>query len=315
MTARKLLLWVALALGLASPAAAQNLPMLIPPPAGGAAFTGVGDVLSGAKIYWGTRAYTAAYATAGSNMLNVRRNSDNVACDFKAASTGGLGVTTATCDSSTLGGITAATFCAATTCYVTEAYDQTGNGNSPVQSTAGAQPPLNLSYQNSLPCVQWLSSRSSFLEVAALATNITQPFSVTAIAERTAAFTQLEAIAWGLGSGATWVSGFQNAANTVVIYASSANITQTASDSVMHSIQILTNSAAAQMIVDNSAGTAGAAGAGFLGTAAPVYFGQWNNSNYTDGGTCEFAAYNATTFTSTQYGNLRTNEKAYWNTP
>ena len=53
---------------------------------------------------------------------------------------------------------TAATFCASTTCYVTEWYDQTGNGNNVTQSTNGNQPALLFNCIGSLPCVGYSSS-------------------------------------------------------------------------------------------------------------------------------------------------------------
>ena len=42
--------------------------------------------------------------------VNVRRASDNVACDFNVSTAGGFGVTTATCNSSTQGGVSFGTF-------------------------------------------------------------------------------------------------------------------------------------------------------------------------------------------------------------
>lgn len=183
-------------------------------------YTGPGDVVSGATAWYGLRAYNAAYATAKSKAVNLRRASDNATCDFDVATTGALGVsdsgcgtgvglslaafatqdatctgtiasTTMTCASasstphagSTLTGtgitqpsyiVSCGTFTGgAGTCtlnaaqtvsvgetitmtyglYVTEAYDQSGNGHNIIQSTAGNQPQLLTSsgpYPNSL---------------------------------------------------------------------------------------------------------------------------------------------------------------------
>lgn len=76
----------------------------------GATYTGPGDVVSGATAWYGLRAYNAAYAATPGKSVNLRRASDNVACDVNVATTGGLGLTTATCNSSTQGGITPAAF-------------------------------------------------------------------------------------------------------------------------------------------------------------------------------------------------------------
>jgi hypothetical protein len=78
--------------------------------ASGATYTGPGDIVSGATAFYGLRAYNAAYAATPGLAVNVRRASDNVACDVNVATTGGFGLTTATCNSSTQGGITPSAF-------------------------------------------------------------------------------------------------------------------------------------------------------------------------------------------------------------
>lgn len=106
--------WLVLAILLvASPAQAQRMMVLGaggPFTAAAAGYTGPGDIVSGATAFYGLRAYNAAYAATPGKSVNVRRASDNVACDINVATTGGLGLTTATCNSSTQGGITYSAF-------------------------------------------------------------------------------------------------------------------------------------------------------------------------------------------------------------
>lgn len=58
----------------------------------GPSYTGPGDIVSGATAWYGLRAYNAAYATAGSNAINVRRASDNTTSNIAVLSTGALNV-------------------------------------------------------------------------------------------------------------------------------------------------------------------------------------------------------------------------------
>lgn len=73
---------------------------------GGGGYTGPGDIVSGASMWFGVRAYNAAYATANSKLINVERQSDSSTCDILAATGGGTGVT-GNCSTSGNNGLTA----------------------------------------------------------------------------------------------------------------------------------------------------------------------------------------------------------------
>lgn len=89
---------------------------------GGAAFSGVGDAFPSAAFWAGLEAYTAAVAATGTQRsIKLLRASDNVECDILIATTGFLGLTTSTCNSSTQGGITPIAFAGT---------DATGNATS-----------------------------------------------------------------------------------------------------------------------------------------------------------------------------------------
>lgn len=105
----------AAALLIASPASAQRMMVL---GAGGPfsaaappSYTGPGDIVGSALGWWGLRGYSGAVAATGTQpSVNVRRSSDNVACDILIATNGDLGLTISTCNSSTQGGISPTAF-------------------------------------------------------------------------------------------------------------------------------------------------------------------------------------------------------------
>ena len=76
-----------------------------------AAYTGPGDVVSGALGWWGLRAYNMAYATGSNNAANIRRASDNSTMNIVILSSGAFDIATAntfagtdaTCSGSTSG--------------------------------------------------------------------------------------------------------------------------------------------------------------------------------------------------------------------
>lgn len=82
------------------------------PPAAGAAYSGPGDVVSGAQLWYScTRGYSAAYATGSNKACNLRRASDNATQDFNVLSNGNFDTagansfagTDATCNASISG--------------------------------------------------------------------------------------------------------------------------------------------------------------------------------------------------------------------
>jgi hypothetical protein len=115
-------------------------------------YTGPIDIVANPTVFYALRAGSAAIAAAGTQKLvNLRRASDSVACDFLVASSGGFGVTTSTCNSSTQGGITptafAGTDATATCTLATTTATCTGASSTPhvgsaIAGTGLAQPCL-----------------------------------------------------------------------------------------------------------------------------------------------------------------------------
>lgn len=266
-------------------------------------FSGSGNTLASAYAYWScARAYTAAYASGGGNACDIIRASDSATCTTKFASTGFLDVTTAYCNSNTQS-VTA--FCTATTCKVTKAYDQSGATNCGVtvacdatQSTDANRPVLNLSGLSGKVCMTFAGGQS----LVTLTTNLNQPMSMSAIAERTGATTSFNDIL-GLDTNVQFL--FNAAANQAGIYAGNVGAAQavSASDNAYHAFQMVLNGASSIVVVDGSATTGLNPGANTL--ANPITIGNANNP--LNGSFCEGRLDN-TAYNATQYGNLNSNQ-------
>jgi hypothetical protein len=100
-------------------------PHLWLPKAAAAAYVGPGDAVSGAYLWGGLRAYTAA--SIGSNAIRLHA-ADATEADFVTVSGGGLDLTSINSFISTHGA-----------CTVAKIYDQTGNGRDLVQATVANQ--------------------------------------------------------------------------------------------------------------------------------------------------------------------------------
>jgi hypothetical protein len=254
-------------------------------------FVGPGDIVSGAAAFYGLRAYNAAYATGSNKAINVRRASDNTTMDILILANGNLDVATAT------------TFLAATTGYITEWYDQSGNGNHMVQATAGTQPQLLLTGANGLPTVAANGSQN-LATIGSPASGATV-YTIVAVAERTGAFTTFGGI---LASGGG--SFFYNATNAVVLYEGTLAVTGVASDSVLHAMQFIANDPSSFINVDGGSTPTGSAGGNVFGSPASLFFGN----NPATANISEAGIY-AAAFNSTQVANMRANMKAFWGTP
>lgn len=94
-------------------------------------YLGAGDALSGAYLWGGLRAYTAA--GIGANAIILRRDGDNATASFVTIAGGGL-------DTASIATFLAGGSPPSSNLYCTQLYDQTGNGHHPAQATAANQP-------------------------------------------------------------------------------------------------------------------------------------------------------------------------------
>lgn len=211
------------------------------------AYVGPGDVYTTSPYAWYScaRAFTAAYASGGSNACLVQRQSDNAQCTTKFAASGFVDLMTAYCTSNTQ---TIAQFCNATTCRVMTAYDQTGNARDAVQATFGSAPAYTLSSSptGTLPVM----SCSATLVIQTSSTfTVAQPLNFSAVIEVTTGGTTGGIIGGAAGGNALLQSGAS--ANTVGV-SGGVILSASATDNAWHAVQGLANGASGAINADGS---------------------------------------------------------------
>jgi hypothetical protein len=265
-----------------------------------AGYTGPGDVTSGAAMWWGLRAYSAA--TRGTKVANVCNASDSTCADISSDPTTGNLVCTS------IGG----TACSAGTLTVKTLYDQTNGSNcgggvcDVTNATIANRPVLTPNCINtSFYCLSFTASSSQSLRTAGSYTK-SQTFSGSVVAERTAAFTASGSILGANTSGTPQIF-FNSAANQVALYSGTVSTAETASDSSFHAFQALFNSTSSILRVDGSSfGSLSVGSTGFA--TSPVVGG---GTNLLTGRFVEAGWWGSDT--STNFATLNSNQHAYWN--
>lgn len=260
-------------------------------------YTGPGDVVSGAKGWWGLRAYNAAYATGSNNAINIRRASDNSTSNIAILSNGNFDVATAT------------TFCASTSCFVTESFDQTGNGVNLSQGTASVQPQLIFNCLGSLPCMKFAGGQSMGQGTV---TALIQPISTSLVAIRTGiTFSNDVYVGAHGGGGDLGIRDGRTSSNTWQLYAGTG-VNFTVSDNSAHAAQAVFNGASGAFNLDGTDNTSQNFGSnasqtviGIVGEDALAVA----NVKIMEGG-----VWNNTGFTSSNRTSLCHNQFTYWGT-
>ncbi len=133
--------------------------------AGGEPYIGVLDTYTGAAAAYSLRLLRTAYSGSA---IRVRRSSDNTEENIGFNLSGGLDTTALT------------TFCGGSNGFVTTWYDQSGNGNNSVQTTAANQAQIvssgSVILQNSKPALLFDGTNDSFLSTTAI-----DPLFITAV--------------------------------------------------------------------------------------------------------------------------------------
>jgi hypothetical protein len=264
------------------------------------AYTGPGNVVSGATAWWGLRGYNAAVSNGVTKSVNIRRASDNSTQDFVILSNGNL-------DTASI-----ATFISGTTGFVTKLYDQTGNGNDASQATAANQPQIFLNAIGALPDMLYDGGKPLYLTTGNTYTNAL-PVTFTWLGFCFLTGRQQNVMQVG---GANTPALFLSNANppTLDMYNGSLFIGPSFSANAWHTaIGVFTGAANVDQValdgtetaVGGNVGTSGLGGSAFLGISyvlsLPAYihgleFGFWPSA-----------------LTATQVTNLSNNESNYWN--
>lgn len=259
------------------PAEAQMMPLTgtggsgvtaaAPPPG----YAGPGDIVSGATAWYGLRCYSAAQASLV-KAITIRRASDNATQDI------GL---TSNCDLDTA---TATTFCTATTCFATEVYDQTGNGNHVLQATAANQPQLLLTgcSSGSLPCLSFVGVNSQSLQTGSGSVTASQPITHASVYSAPNQ-SQFSGILTPTADGPQ--SGAGNSTGAAYCYAGNLESAFFIADSVWHSVQTIFNGPSSIINADNTQTPADCGTDGYssstliLGASSAEFFtGLWAES-------------------------------------
>ena len=272
---------------------------------GVATYTGPGDVVASAVVWYGFRAYSSAVASGGTQKVtNIRRSSDNHTCDLLIATTGGLG-NTANCSTGGDNGQTAASFCASTNCWVATTYDQSGGNNcsgSPCdlsQATAANQPQFLQTgcSSGSLPCMQRTVGAAASVSGTAPAQTAPQSFSAV----------------WDLYNAAnsdfvcasqTTPNGFNVASGAARVLGSGGGPSGTAANSAWHAVTGVLSGASSFVNVDGTQTTGSTTN---RTTSADFYWG--GNGALVDMSECGMWA---GALTNTQANNLYANQHVYW---
>ena len=267
------------------------------PTTAGCSTGGPGDCVSSAVAWWGFRGYTTAYSGKVANICTA----SDAACEDETASGGNL----------VLG--TVGTACISSgTCLVKTLYDQSGalacaggTACDVTQATASKQPTFTAAALNSVPCGTFAHSANQVL-VSANSLSNSQPYTFSAIAERTANFTSQQNVVGTSVSNP--IMGFWSTTNNAFVSVSTG-ITATASNSAFHSLQAVVNGASSSLVVDGTA-TSGDVGSGAIGQTVALG-GYSNGGSSLTGIICEGGIW-PSAFSSIQIANITNNQKTYW---
>jgi hypothetical protein len=298
-----------------------NLPLLgVGGKAVAGAYSGPGDVVSGAFAWWGLRAYSNALANSGVSTTPVidvvGATSGSCTIFLKGDGTGAVDLTTA--GAGGLGNQCASgatTFCTVTnaSCTISKMYDQSGGlqcTGAPcpiVQGTVASQPGLTFNCQNGFPCVNGTSVAAQNLCTSATPTSLSQPITLTSVVKPTS-----------LPSGGTVTIGsntgtIQLSIVTGPLWRMFAGTVQTVATAfnAWYAIVGVFNGASSTFDINGSATTVNP-GAGSFATLKLCMFGISNVANTELIGSGAEGGIWSGSFNSTQYGNMTSNIRTYW---
>lgn len=263
-----------------------------------AGYTGPGDAVPSAAMWWGLRGYNTAFT---GNVANICDSATGLVCADVTWSGTALVMPT-------IGGVACNNV--GNICKVKILYDQTGNGfhlNNNARAV-GTWPTLTLSCIGTFPCMTFTSASSQCLNSTG---NFSQagPTSMEFVGARTANFTTAQrAISLASGIGSRNV-GWTTSASTLGGGGGLPSLGSIA-DSAFHAAQFVLNDAASSSNADGTSasgtvtGTIGSATAGFGGNQ--ICTAQFIDGQLTEGGVWPVA------FSAGNITDLNTNAHSYW---
>ena len=190
-----------------------------------ATFTGPGDLIPGASVYWScVIAYTASYASGHGNACDMFRDSDAATCTSKFGSNGIVDTTVAT----SCAGATVTSFCGGTTCRYTKAYDQATANVNPGTAVSTFFPILTFGGVGSCPTTTHTAAGQQ--EFRNLTFNEAAPWTDIAIVRTTSSSGPAD-----LGSSGNFT--VNTSANTIQMAGLPSGITQSISQNTIYAAQ------------------------------------------------------------------------------
>jgi hypothetical protein len=306
------------ALTLASVAALAQVGLPWPGPGGVSApagYQGPGNILTGATMWVGLRAYTAAAATAHNKAVNVKSTShSNETCDIGLGSDGfigGTGSVTSACSGAD-NGVSLSTFCTSNTdCHVVTFYDQSGNSNNQVAST---QAVLSISPLKVL-CTTSTPYDTSFNGTPNI--SIPQPATASYVAQRTSGTSSFNVVV-GFETAGNAQAGFNNASQQLFIYGGSAAVGVTTGGAEGTQLAVQTTfDGANSVIYENGNNNAGLSPGTGSATSGVISICVGNGSNGLAGNFWEAGIWQGTTANHTNfpYSSMNSNQRGTsgWN--
>ncbi len=275
-----------------------------------AAYTGPGDIVSGAKNYWApNRCYSSAFT--GSIADIVDSSTGNTTGTRLQCGTGGViseVVSGSACTFVTGNACSTLAVTCAVACSIVTLYDQGADAKNITQATNSKRPAYISSGVGTRGIARFAGASSQFLTVAVNTYTTSTPM----ITSKYTGSTQDAAFAADAGSfQAPGYNLSATAPNTAFLFVSAGLISGAASDNTWHNISMPNISAGAYAIwVDGSSANSGTAGAESYKTAA--FMGSSDGTqNFFHGDIGEVAVWN-TSVSSGNIGSLNTNSKAYF---
>ncbi len=280
-----------------------------PPTVTPSTYTGPGDVVSGAKAWWGLRAYSAA--TAGNKIANVCTTIatvDTCVDMFSSATTGNMVILTIgglTCDNSVV------------LCNIKTLYDQSGTscaGSTAcdiTQATAAKRAALTISCLGGLPCMTFVAaSQQEMARVSGSGTlSLSQPITLSTVATATS-FPTATGSVFVQDNGSVRGTYFRFSNTPGIELNAGSAFTASAAASTIHAVQAVSNNASSVLYVDGSQST-GTDGTGVLNSGDSMQVGNDQFNDFLQGKIFELGIWSSG-FSTPNQSSMNSNQHAYW---
>lgn len=257
----------------------------------GVAYVGPGDVVASATAWWGLRAYSSA--TIGSNVVRLRRSSDNTTQDFVSLADGSLDVASI------------ATFKGAGQVFVNRLYDGTGGGFTMTAASSATEPELVLNDLGTRPAIIGVPANSTEMTNSIDTITTPQPYSMSCVVKNTNNGSQQAPISL---PGTIGILINNGGANLVLQWAN-GGFRAAYADGSPQTVNTVYNGASSNIFV-NGVRTTGTSGADSPLTNA-VYLLSFSGTGFFNGSFYE-AGFWPLGFSNLQEQTLDANQRAYW---